>query len=522
MNLVKSFTHRAKPILEDFYLATVALGKNNLFTQLKKGPKVTIFGCCRQDSIYKYFDVTGVRNGLTYPHYSKEVIQAIEYCKFADSAVPEWAFRNPQINLKLKSKRSLMKEFSSTDVFIVEIASRLEYKYKDAYLHHEIFDNPARELKKDWPSKSQISVREQSLEELRQDLEKIVDLLEGKEVIFACHISTRDYGKRASLVSEIRNFCEKRQIKCFVPSDLLKFYEERDIFVDELVLSHFTDLGHRIAGYRYRELIETRVPDSSFAFNPLVQTLERPTLNQKEFSPGFGDFLNGSLKVYEIARRLNRIPKIDLSNSLFSHHLENRYAHQEESPLSYIYHEDSDVNFVKSTRVFTNKVSQSAITDEQKDFIFRNCLTPKPSLESKIREVAKNLDLTENGYEVLHVRVSDDFDKSPDIKLLGQISKLVKDRDFDKGEPFLFLSNSNVVRNSLSSMGFVSPHQEVRHSSDPKATTEAIENTLIEFFLISRASKIYQISTYEWGSGFSTLAAKLFDKSIERLEIGRT
>jgi len=43
--------------------------------------KLTILGSCRQDSLYSYFDVTNIKEKLTYPHYSKEIIQAIEFCK---------------------------------------------------------------------------------------------------------------------------------------------------------------------------------------------------------------------------------------------------------------------------------------------------------------------------------------------------------------------------------------------------------------------------------------------------------
>ena len=43
--------------------------------------KVTSFGSCRQYSLGNHFDLTHIQEELTYPHYSKEIIQAIEYCK---------------------------------------------------------------------------------------------------------------------------------------------------------------------------------------------------------------------------------------------------------------------------------------------------------------------------------------------------------------------------------------------------------------------------------------------------------
>jgi hypothetical protein len=517
MNIIKSITHRVKPIFEEIYLHIFTLGKMDIFTKHKNSPRVTIFGCCRQDSIYNHFSVTAVRNGLTYPHYSKEVIQAIKYCKFEDFSVPEWAFRNPQINLKVNSKKSLMREFKRTDVFVVEIASRLEYIYQDVYLHHEMYDNANHKKRYGWPERDLIEVREQSWEELHQDLLRIVELLDGKKIIFACHISTREYSSRATLVSEILNFCKQHQIECFVPSELLNFYEQSDVFIDEKVLSHFTDFGHRIAGYRYREMIETNHHEVRSNFNPLIQTLEKPSAQRREFSSGFGDFLNGSLKVYEMAKRLKRLPKIDFSQSNFAHHLENRYVHREMTTVNPIYHEDSSLKFIKSTRVFTNKVSQAFLEEDSRDFIYRNCLTPKATLKMKIEDATKNLKLKAKCYDVLHIRVSDDFDVNPDTELLAKLQKVVQSKDLGEENPLFLLSNSNLVRSHFKGKGFVSPDQKIYHSSDPSASVESIENTLVEFFLISKANKIYQISTYEWGSGFSTLASKLFDVPLERI-----
>ena len=43
--------------------------------------KVTVFGSCRQQPLSKYYTVSSIQETVTYPHYTKEIIQAIEYCK---------------------------------------------------------------------------------------------------------------------------------------------------------------------------------------------------------------------------------------------------------------------------------------------------------------------------------------------------------------------------------------------------------------------------------------------------------
>ena len=49
--------------------------------------KITIFGSCRQ-VIEQEFVISKIQEELTYPHYSKEIIQAIEFCK-GISNIPE-------------------------------------------------------------------------------------------------------------------------------------------------------------------------------------------------------------------------------------------------------------------------------------------------------------------------------------------------------------------------------------------------------------------------------------------------
>ena len=53
-----------------------------------KHPIITILGSCRQDSLYKKYKITSIKNNLSYPHYTKEVLQVIKYCLF-DNLSPE-------------------------------------------------------------------------------------------------------------------------------------------------------------------------------------------------------------------------------------------------------------------------------------------------------------------------------------------------------------------------------------------------------------------------------------------------
>ena len=521
VRIYKSISYRVRPPVRSILFFALRLRNKAAYTLFVKKPRVTISGSCRQDAIYSNFNVTPIRNGLTYPHYSKEIIQAIKYCKDPNFQIPSWAFRNSQIGIKLDLQKSLHRHFERTNIFIVEIASLIEYTHNGVFLHHELYDNPILNSEEGWPSKDQVSVREQTTEELHRDLNEIVELLEGKKVIFACPFSTRSTGKRAQIISTILDFCEGKKIPVFLPTDMLEFYGESEIFVQEQVLSHFTELGHRIAGYRYRELIESEFSNQISILQPLIQTLTPPKKGSAEFPPGFGDYLNGSIKVFATAKKIRRLPKVDFSSTLFSNHLRCRYRESVFTKVDEIYHEDSDVQFFKSHRVFTNKVEEGPVSEEAKDFIFRNCLSQKPSLTLKIQKAKESLQLGQAPYIVLHIRVSDDFDESLDAGTLARIEDLVEELSAQEEKEMILISNSTLIRQHFARNGIKSPFENVRHSSDVNANSNSIEQTLVEFFLLSSASRIYQISTYGWGSSFSLLASRLYDVPLERIGIAR-
>jgi hypothetical protein len=395
----------------------------------------------------------------------------------------------------------------------------LEYKYDGFYLHHEIYDNPT--IHKKFPNFDIAAVdrTEQDISELKSDLETIVELLNGKQVIFACHFNTRDIGRRAQLESIILDFCKQRNIKVFVPKELLEFYTEKDLFIEEKVLSHFSEFGHRIAGYRFRELIEIVTLNKYPAIRPLVQKLEKPPSGLEGYTSGFGDFLNGALKTYEIARQLHRVPLVDLGSSLMNGHLLNRFDSRALGDTRNVFHESPDLTFTQSTVVFTNKVPIEELNEEGRDFIFRNCLSQHKAQREELTRVLEELGLTRGDYEVIHVRVDDKFDANPNETVLFEISEILNQLKIGNSRRVLMLSNSNNVRAHFSSLGIESPSAYVQHSADPEATNSSISNMLTEFFILGYSRQIYQLSTNEWGSGFSSLAAKLFDVSITKVKL---
>ena len=46
-----------------------------------------------------------------------------------------------------------------------------------------------------------------------------------------------------------------------------------------------------------------------------------------------------------------------------------------------------------------------------------------------------------------------------------------------------------------------------------------LKGTVVEFFLMSKATSIFSLSVYEWGSTFSTMCSAIYDIPLMKLKI---
>ena len=104
---------------------------------------ITIFGSCRQTCINSHTNVSNILYELNYPHYSKEILQEIKYLKYRNipDSLTKYCFRdgllsNCRIEISNEKYNRLKTQFDNTSIFLIEIASRISYKWNNLYLHH--------------------------------------------------------------------------------------------------------------------------------------------------------------------------------------------------------------------------------------------------------------------------------------------------------------------------------------------------------------------------------------------------
>lgn len=492
-------------------------------------PIITILGSCRQDSLKSKYNVTEIKESLTYPHYTKEIIQCIEFCKGMSHISPEhtkYCFRTGLLKNQEMNHNDFKSSFEKTDLFVIEIASRISYEWNGMFMHHI-----AKEEKYRFSDRYSIKIRDLTDEEIEQDLIKIRELLYPKPFIVVSHISTYTKGKRYELVELLYTLCDNMNIPFINPAVYLQHINSEVVFVKEDVLAHYTDYGHSLILEIYNKFINDVLSNEKTKSNDLYQVYytDKERVDNVTYH-GLGDYIRGCLFLYEYSKKLGRQLKINFSHCHLSKVIccKNYLSLEECKNTMYIFgreHRNSyDLKDIgENSYIFTNKVYDYELGDEHRKFIIENCLTPRLSFNKKILETKKRLELVDFEYVVIHYRSGDNSlvyneDKSSDISNI--LSKIIA-KENAKPCKFLFLTDNKNMENlsCIKKYNFITTELSKGHIGHFSPSEEDITNTMIEFYLMTTSTKIYQISVYRWGSGFSDTANKIYKVPIEKYNV---
>jgi hypothetical protein len=216
---------------------------------------ITIFGSCRQDSIKKIFNCSDIQEEISYPHYTKEIIQIINYLKYNNLKEEEIIniFRTPILKKKNNlNYQKLKNQFDNTDIFILEIASKIYYKWENKYVHHI-----ASEDKYNLPIKNKIIIDKLTKNEIENDIIMIKKELNNKPILIVSHLVTINSGDRYDLKNWLEEICKKYDILFLDPIKELKKNNTNidNLFLKEKSLNHYNDKGHEKIKEIYKKYI---------------------------------------------------------------------------------------------------------------------------------------------------------------------------------------------------------------------------------------------------------------------------
>jgi len=210
--------------------------------------KITILGSCRQDSLYNSVGYTcsRIHTDISFPHYSKDILEVIRFCKYGHLTEEQTLFT---FMLAIQNKKpiifneELKSDFESSDVFFVEIASKIAYQYGNIYVHH-IAEQPMYGVS----IRDKIIQRKQDKNEIEEDLVSIKRELDGKLVVVS-HIVTYERGERYVLSQWLEELCAKHSILFINPVRELKLKGcdiDKALEKGEPVTHHYTKYGHKM------------------------------------------------------------------------------------------------------------------------------------------------------------------------------------------------------------------------------------------------------------------------------------
>ena len=475
-------------------------------------PVVTVLGCCRQDSIYSRYEVTGIREGLNYTHYPREAVEVVKTLSGESGWDPEIRFRNAQIGQVLASQEDLQRDFRRTDVFVVEAASRICYTDdKGRAYHHLIADDP--KLRVRYPT---VSVCELTTAEIESDLLQLSQLVAPRPMVLVSHVVTRDHGPRVQLKEEIREIARRMDVPFVEPLSGISLGERRSFVEDEVVISHLTRRGHAIAREQYREAIDAAF--ERYRQPEIIQTFPKPA-TETEFH-GLGDFIQGAGTVLQLARKLKILGSVSLSGTALAEFLVNTRPLPEpmyRNPTRF-YHGAPIPKLTTKSVVFTNQRLGQTWDSEISNATRRLCLTPRISFEEDLSRVRASLGVSEHCYRVLHLRFGDEH-VSP-TKVPFRWSQMIEaalaklhEAPNGKFSQVIVMSDQPALATKLllgSPVTVLPSNRRGRHIGLALTDPVVVRNVLVDFFLLARSCQILSLSVYPWVSGFAKSASDVF------------
>jgi len=491
---------------------------------------LTILGSCRQQPIKSIFtsshndcseecviiNTSQIQDELNYPHYTKEILQQIRYLKYQN--IPEeytkYCFRSGLLfhNTIDDNKYNILKnQFDNTTFFLIEIASRISYKWNELYLHHI-----EEEDQYGFYDRNNILKYDLTDEEIEEDIIQIKNELYPKPFIIISHFATYNSGKRYELILLLENICNKLHIPFLNQTDIINKYGIH-IIQNERTLSHYTEEGKKYVGETlFNKINEVKMQHVKQKLYQVYYTSEERV--KKHAFHGFGDYIRGTIHLYQLYKNYVDL-KINFSNHLLSELFlcDNHLSIKECEETKYIF--ATGENFLDYTQVFTNNFNIYEIDNECREFIIKQCLTPRIHFEKKILSLKNTLHIENYNYSIIHIRLEDNNEVMNEnilTHILNIIDSIYSNNQFEK---LLLISSNEVYSNYINLPFIIKTTLKPAHIGLNTITMEECENTMLEFMLMTTCNKIHQLSVYEWGSGFSDTIHKIYNVPIEKYNI---
>ena len=253
--------------------------------------------------------------------------------------------------------------------------------------------------------------------------------------------------------------------------------------------------------------------------------------------PGFADFLRGTIALYQISVKHNCKLMIDIeSHPIFKFlDIPEEYSVKVNKTLSTIeilppIEYDKMNNIIETYLQNTCEllILTNAFYDENTSMLneynfIKSILRPNILLLEYINSLRKDIKLNDTeSYIVIHARVGDDFlvyKKDIQDNLIDKIRNYIKIVVQENNKPVLFIADSYQLKKSVNDLCRITAINPIHTGSlDNTEVDNRLLATLAEFFIMSKASKIYCINFWD-GSGYSRICGKIYSIDYQCLQL---
>lgn len=264
---------------------------------------------------------------------------------------------------------------------------------------------------------------------------------------------------------------------------------------------------------------------------------------------GLGDYLRGCVMMLQILRTLKKYTgkdvgfDMDLRNhpmskflicdstlevppsyaALGNFHIDSLEVEQNEDDIAYQHIVRETVRYfnrIQSPTFFTHCCKGPVYTEvlESEKALIRSKLQPTPELETYIQESITRLGVVAGQYSAIHIRMNDavcfphavgSSQSTLNTQLMEDLTASVRSK-LDATKTYILVSSSMDVKDALTGGNIHSIPTAICHiGQNQNSTDEQLKDTLLDFFLMSRASEILAFTTYSH-TGFSEECSRLF------------
>jgi len=266
---------------------------------------------------------------------------------------------------------------------------------------------------------------------------------------------------------------------------------------------------------------------------------------------GLGDFIRGSFTMMQLVRLLNKytpanltydldfrnhpmskwlvcdkgLEKPEFYSELTNMHIDTLMVKQDEADLGYQHLLREMIRFVNKSGgptvhgfVCRDDVFEEILQSERD--VIKSRMVPTPEMDAYVTDTLTEMGIT-GPYSVLHIRMADEkcFPAVPiDQSVIDSLVTAVNAKLGD--EQYVLISNSDQVKDAFAGQSIHSKKTAICHiGQNDTQTLQQTKDTLLDYFIMSRAEKIHAFSTYD-RTGFSLECSKVYSIPYTFTKIG--